>query len=225
MNRLSHFLPLAVVGLLSLQGSGCLPKPSTVATRSYLLAPLPAASPTTPGRQEPAIGVGIVKMPAYLLKTSLAVRAGTNEITYLESSLWAERLDLSFQRTLAANLSTRVPTDRIRLSSWSRHEVDRAVYVSVDRFDVDAQGSGTISAWWRITSASGDKTLQGGEFQTTRPGTPPSQRPDAVALTLSDLTAALSEEIAKALRNSLQSADSTPSLEKLPAPVPDQIIR
>lgn len=184
--------------------AGCLLKPNTVATRSYVLSPLPASAAVKAGDQPaPPIGVGLVKLPSYLLKTSLAVRSGSNEITYLDSSLWAERLDTSFQRTLAANLSTLLPTDQIRLSSWSHGEVVRAVYVNVDRFDVDVQGNGTLTAWWRITAGSGGATLKSGESHFTQPGPLPSSRPDAIATTLSALNTRLSETLAQALRESL----------------------
>ena len=46
---------------------------------------------------------------------------------------------------LAADLSVLVPTDRIRLSTWSNADVELAVFVSVEQFDVDAQGRGTPS--------------------------------------------------------------------------------
>lgn len=208
MNRPLRILSLAISGILSALTAGCLPKPNTVATRSYLLSPISPDRPSTnaPSSARPTVGVGIVQMPAYLLKPSLVVRSGTNEIHYLEASLWAERLDISFQRTLAANLATLLPTDQIRISSWSRDEVTRAVYVNVEQLDVDAQGTGTLAAWWRITGPTGDKALRSGEFRSTQTGRPPSQDPGAVAATLSVLTTRLSEQLATRLRESLAAA-------------------
>jgi uncharacterized lipoprotein YmbA len=208
MNRPHRIRHLAISGILAVLAAGCLPKPTTVATRNYLLSPIPPTRPSapTPTPTRPTLGIGIVQMPAYLLKPSLAVRSGTNEIHYLEASLWAERLDISFQRTLAANLATLLPTDQIRMSSWSRDEVARAVFVNVEQFDVDARGTGTLAAWWRITTPSGDKTVRSGEFRSTQSGPPPSQDPGAVAATLSVLTTRLSEQLASTLRESLAAA-------------------
>ncbi|MBL9172213.1 MAG: membrane integrity-associated transporter subunit PqiC [Verrucomicrobiales bacterium] len=205
MNRPQRIRNLVLPGALALLVTGCLPKPHTLATRSYLLSPVsPARTPgTTAAPAQPTLGIGIVQMPSYLLKPSLAVRSGSNEVRYLEASLWAERLDTSFQRTLAANLASLLPTDQIRISSWSRDEVVRAVYVNVEQFDVDARGTGTLAAWWRITNPSGDKTLRSGEFRSTQPGPPPSEDPGAVASTLSTLTTRLSEQLAATLRESL----------------------
>lgn len=205
-------LPLhALLGAACVFAVGCLPKPSTVATRSYVLSPFPALPPAGASAvRGPAIGIGNIRMPGYLLKTSIAVRSGTNEITYLESSLWAERLDTSLQRTLAANLSGLLPTDQIRLSSWSRGDASRAVYVRVDRFDVDSQGTGTLAAWWRITPGSSDPTLMSGEFRSSLSGPAPSLRPDAVASTMSQLAGQLSETIAKAIHHTLETTTEKP---------------
>ena len=52
-----------------------------------------------------SIGVGFVKMPAYLQRNSVAIRESANEIEYTENALWAERLDQCFQETLAADIS------------------------------------------------------------------------------------------------------------------------
>lgn len=208
MNRTHRIRSLAISGILAVLTAGCLPKPNTVATHSYLLSPIPPTRPSANSSSpvRPTLGIGIVQMPAYLLKPTLAIRSGTNEIHYLEASLWAERLDISFQRTLAANLATLLPTDQIRISSWSRDEVTRAVYVNVEQLDVDARGTGTLAAWWRITGPAGDKALRSGEFRSTQAGPPPSQDPGAVAATLSILTTRLSEQLATTLRESLATA-------------------
>ncbi|MFO1461090.1 MAG: PqiC family protein [Verrucomicrobiota bacterium] len=208
MKRPRRIQSVAVSGILAILAAGCLPKPNTVSTRSYLLSPSSPGRPSAPSPNpaRPTLGIGLVQMPSYLLKPSLAVRSGTNEIHYLEASLWAERLDISFQRTLAANLATLLPTDQIRISTWSRDEVARGVYVNVEQLDVDTRGTGTLAAWWRITGPSGDKTLRSGEFRSTLAGPPPSQDPGALAATLSVLTARLSEQLAATLRESLATA-------------------
>ena len=105
-----------------------------------------AAEPATTPRSSVAVGVGPVKLAAYLFNTSLAVRKGTNEIEYLPTAFWAERLDAGLQRVLAANLVTLLPTDQIRLSAWESGDVSVEVYVAIERFDVDANGGGVLVA-------------------------------------------------------------------------------
>jgi len=191
-------------GLICLLVSGCLFKPTTVKTRSFVLAPLSTSSGAPASKDPRSIGVGLVKLPPYLLRTSIAVRKDTHELEYLEASLWADRLDGALQRSLAANLSVLVPTDRIRLSTWSNADVELAVFVSVEQFDVDAQGRGTLIAWWRITTPSGDRTLKNGLAHLQRPGPSPYTHPEAIATTLSELTAELSETLAAAIQESVR---------------------
>src|SRR5438552_751127 len=89
---LSTALLVCAAGLLL---SGCFLKPVTVSTRRFILAPIPASEHLSPlphrGRgqgegasipQQLSVGVGFVKMPAYLLRNSIVVRKGANEIEY-----------------------------------------------------------------------------------------------------------------------------------------------
>jgi len=152
-------------------------KPAHSTTRYYVLTPV-AATPSGPGSL--AVGLGQVKLPAYLFNTSLAVRKGTNEIEYLDSSIWAERLDTGFQRVLAANLATVLTTDRIQLSTWQRDDVTAEVYVAIEQFDVDATGRGVLVARWRVVSPGGDKMLKAETSRLSRQAhhrTPVSQAP------------------------------------------------
>ena len=82
------------------------------------------------------------------------MRTGTNEIIYLESIEWAERLSTGLQRVLAANIGNLLPTERVRLSMWGPEEVTVEVEVNVERFDVDSHGQGVLMAWFpRAASA------------------------------------------------------------------------
>lgn len=91
------FLLFALAAGASLTGCGFL-KPARATAQHFDLTPLPAAERATALPGTLAVGVGQVKLPAYLFDTSLAVRRGTNEIDYLPSVLWAERLDVGVQR-------------------------------------------------------------------------------------------------------------------------------
>src|SRR5512145_71317 len=126
-------LLIAVAVCACLTGCGFL-KPARATAQHFVLTPVPATGPVTVAPGTLAIGVGQVKLPAYLFDTSLAVRKGTNEVQYRESVLWAERLDTGVQRVLAVNLSTLIPTDRIRLSTWRREEVSAEVHVAIGQF-------------------------------------------------------------------------------------------
>jgi uncharacterized lipoprotein YmbA len=146
------------------------------------------------------VGLGQVKLPAYLFETSLAVRKGTNEIEYLPSSLWAERLDTGFQRVLAANLSIVSPTEQVRLSAWQRDDVAAEVRVIIEQFDVDVRGRGVLVAGWRILSPGGEETLKAGATRLVRDGPPPDNSTSGAVATLSELVGDFSRELAQALK-------------------------
>ena len=161
---------------------------------------MPAGGSAAAAAGSITVGLGQVKLPAYLFNTSVAVRKGTNEVQYLPSALWAERLDTGIQRVLAANLATLLPTDRVRLSAWRSEDVGAEVYVVIERFDVDASGHGVLVAWWRILSPGGEETLKAGESRFTRQGPSPDTSPSGAIATLSDLMGDLSRQLAQALK-------------------------
>ena len=104
----------AGLGLALLMQAGCsfLPEPKADPTRYYVL--------TGPAVDEPAVGkvagacvVGLksVQIAPYLNGKAMIVRNATNEIAYQEFARWAEPLEVSVGRMVAARL---VGSDKIR---------------------------------------------------------------------------------------------------------------
>jgi uncharacterized lipoprotein YmbA len=176
--------------------TGCF-SPHTVATRHFILTPAPATAEATSGIR---LGVGVVKMPDYLLSNSLAVRKNAGEIRYLEGALWAERLDKGFARVLAANLSAMIPTDQVQVGAWLADDVTLEVHVTVEQFDVDQGGTGILAAQWSITAPGGTKILKSGESRLTKAGKSPTSDSQNIAATLSELTATFSQMLAETVR-------------------------
>ena len=194
-------IPLATsLALVSLIASGCLMGRNTVTPRQFVLSPIAKPPATEAFAKPPGIGVGLVRVPGYLQRASMAVRKDNNEIVYLDAAVWAERLDSLIQRSLAENLSTLVPTDSIRLSSWLKDEVHRAVFVTIERLDVTPEGQGNLVAWWRVTSSEGSKTYKDGEIRITQKPASPGVHPEGVADTISQLVAQMSQVLAQAVR-------------------------
>ncbi|HUD49532.1 MAG TPA: PqiC family protein [Candidatus Baltobacteraceae bacterium] len=188
--------------------SGCMFRPVTISTRHFALTPIPTSEPRQAALSDPeklSVGIGFVKMPSYLLRNSIAVRNGDNEIEYLEDALWSERLDESFQRDLAANLAELLPSDSIYLTDWAHDQVMVAVYISVQQFDVDINGHGTLIAQWRITAPGSDVPLKSGRARLDRTGVSPRGKPEVVAETLSDLAAQFSRDLARSIRETRRS--------------------
>jgi uncharacterized lipoprotein YmbA len=192
-------LSAALVLCGGLIGCGFL-KPAQPTARHFVLTPIAATGSVSASTNTLSIGLGRVKVPAYLFDTSLAVRKGTNEIEYLPSALWAERLDTGLQRVLAANLALVLPTDQVRLSAWRSDDVAAEVYVTVEQFDVDASGQGVLTAQWRILSPGGEKVLKAGGSRLVRKGSPPDAGASGAVATLSGLVADLSRQLAQALK-------------------------
>lgn len=198
------YITLALVCVIL---SGCMLRPVNSSTRHFTLAPIPTNEPrraVSSDAENLSVGIGFVKMPSYLLRNSIAVRKGADEIEYLENALWGERLDESFQRDLAANLADLLPSDRIYLTSWAHDQVMVAVYINVQQFDVDINGHGILIAQWRITAPGGDVPLKSGRTRLDRTGASPRGKPEVIAKTLSDLAAQFSRDLAQSIRENAQ---------------------
>jgi len=194
--------------MLSAGLTGCsFLKPAKSTTRYYVLTPV-AAQQNAAGSL--AVGLGQVKLSAYLFNTSLAVRKGTNEVEYLDSALWAERLDAGFQRVLAADLAIVLPAEQVRMSAWQKGDVAAEVYVTIEQFDVDANGQGVLLARWRILSP-GEKVLKAGSSRLSRQGPPMEAGASGAVATLSELVADLSRQLAQAFKETPLASRNSPS--------------
>jgi len=200
---LPRLVLVAITGVLL---TGCLLKPVTDSTRHFVLSPISTNEPAPTATEHLSVGIGLVKMPSYLLRNSMAVRNGGNEIEYIENARWAERLDQCFQRTLAANLSRLLPSDSVYVADWGRDQAQARVFINVQQFDVDTQGRGTLIAQWRIMAPDSDTSLKGGEVRLARTGPSPHGNADVIATTLSDLAAEFSRELAQSIRESVKSS-------------------
>jgi len=191
--------------------SGCsFLKPTKSSARHFVLMPISAIGSTNVSPGSIAVGLGQVKIPAYLFNTSLAVRKGTNEIEYLPSTFWAERLDCGIQRVLAADLALLLPTDRISLSTWLRNEVMAEVYVTIEQFDVDATGRGVLVARWRILTPGGDQVLMASSSRLSLQGPPPDPGVCGSIDTLNALVADFAVQLAQALKEPMAPSPATP---------------
>lgn len=204
MNRSNDLCLLLMMCSLGSLLSGCAIKPAPVSTRHFVLAPISAADHVPTTAQPAAVEVGFVMMPPYLLRDSMVVRKSAEEVQFLETALWSERLDQSFRHTLAENLLLLLSSDSRYLSAPQRNSSVVRVSVNVQQFDVDTEGRGTLRGVWRLTAAGADTPLKIGQVNLTRPGPPPRGNPQTVAATLSALLADFSREVLHALAESAQ---------------------
>jgi len=214
MNALStsyRFVVICAAGFC-LFGCSLVSPPKGITPRSFVLTPISGPSPT--GRTSSTnivVGIHAVKMPGYLLGKAFAMRRENNEIIYLESADWAERLDTTFQRVLATDLARLIPTDQVRLSRWGAEAVSVEVDVTVDRFDVNSRGEGSLVAWWRLLSPGDEKVLASGKFSASRKGPPPDKDALGASNLMSHLASDLAVMLARAIKESKSSYDGNPA--------------
>ena len=198
MKTPQSFSRLLLAGALCVAAASCF-SPRTVASRHFMLTPVaPTGNGASSGLR---LGVRVAEMPGYLMTTSLAVRKSPSEIKYLDGAFWAERLDHGFQRVLAADLSTMIPTDQVRLGAWRTDDVTLEVQVQVQQFDVDKDGKGNLVAGWRITSHGAGKVLKSGTARLTKSGKPFAGDAQNLVTTLSELTTDFSRALAQAVKD------------------------
>ena len=202
-------LRFAFVLLSAVLLSGCLLKTATVPARHFVLAPIPPDESGPAPKEHASVEIGFVKMPAYVLRDSMAVRNGTNEIEYLENALWAERLDQPFRRAVMADLYGSLP-ETIHFADSERIGQTVKIFINVDRFDVDTKGRGTLVAQWRIAASDGARSLTSGYTSLDRTGVSPRGNPAAIARTMSELTADFSSELTRSLSGSARTAAGSP---------------
>ena len=173
--------------------------PASDTSRHFVLISLPPTETANVASGTSRVDVVHVKIPSYLFNSSLAVRKGTNEIVYPPGTLWAERLNTGIPRVLAADLSSLLPSEQIRVAVGSSEDVAREIGVTIEQFDVSSSGQAVLIAKWRILSPGGEKILHSGESRLSRSGPAPDTDPSGAVATLSDLIADLSRQLAQAL--------------------------
>jgi uncharacterized lipoprotein YmbA len=198
---MKHLVSILFLGSLTVLFFGCSTlKPTSAPPRYFLLAPIPAQTatnstqPPLDSRQSrPAVlAIAPIRLPDYLNKKSIAIRKSTNEIEYLESALWAERLDEGFLRVLTAGLASRLPGYTIRRTASHKEGIELELQLTVQQFEVNTVGEGVLTAEWRVVSPAAGKTIKEGKFHASRQGPDPKRDPGGAVSTLTALIHELS---------------------------------
>jgi uncharacterized lipoprotein YmbA len=143
------------LGLLFITFLGC---SHSSPTRYYDLGPLPERK--APERSEAcvSIGIGPVKIPEYLDRSSIVTRVASHELMVAEFSRWAEPLEESFPRVLAENLSALLCTKTVLIFPWKGSiPLDYRIYVDVTRMDGKLGESAVLDVSWTIMGSAEKK--------------------------------------------------------------------
>jgi len=183
----------ALLTLLLLLG-GCSTK-----SEFYRLQPTVTASPGSrtlhPDR---ILGIGEIQVAGYLEKPELITRLTPSRLKLHEEQRWAGSLAGSIQEVLQQNLTTLLPGYTVLNYPWDEPVSDRyRLYVTVDRFDGDANGTVTFAGHWSLADRNESKVVTGEKFRYVEHGTPGIQ---GIVDTQNTLLERLSRRIASKVR-------------------------
>ena len=159
-----------------------------------------AESPDGAAPSGVTLGLGPVRLPAYLDRPELATRVATSEVSFSPNERWAEPLSASFRRVLAGNLATVLGTEDIVFFPWpAGTPVDWGVTVDVLRFERTTKGEVEVAARWAVRENGTGRIRIARETRHTEKasadGTP------AAVDAWNQAVAALSTDIAAAVRS------------------------
>ncbi len=183
-------------------------------TRFYTLSaetsPLAATSPIAGSSPPPSVGLTPVSVPKYLDRPQLVTRPDANAVELNEFDKWSEPLADLFRRTLAADMSRLLASERIHLMPVRRAvPIERLVDVQIGRFEAGADGAVTLEAQWQIYADDGARLIAQrssairepiGEASGAAKPASEAAKPEAIVAAMSRATARLAQDIATALR-------------------------
>ncbi len=128
----------------------------------YTLNPLTGmqAEANTPAAdQKLSIGVGPVEIPEMLDRPQIVTRSGPNKLKIDEFHRWAGRLDESFARVLAENISLLLGTDQVAVYPWQTDFKPRyRIALEIRYFEGQWGKDVLLEALWRVTSQESQQT-------------------------------------------------------------------
>jgi uncharacterized lipoprotein YmbA len=139
----------------------------------YTLDPLlqtvrsaPAEAAPAPGR----IGIGPVRLPAYLERAQIVTRAGDHTLAINDFHRWAGPLDEEILRVLVASVRAALPGAEVLSYPWDRRrEPAHRVRLTVQRFDGQAGGRVHLMGSWQLTCSTAPKQNQDRLFDIAEP--------------------------------------------------------
>lgn len=157
-------------------------------------APAPAAA-----AQEIAVGIAPVDFPAYLERREIITRSSSNELIVDRFHQWASPLRADFERVLAADVGTLLPTRRAAVLPFRRaFPLDYEVRMTVDRFERLADGTVVLEARWVVLEQVGERPISIEDAKISIPNVA-SDYPSVVAA-MSRAVAELSRRVADDIR-------------------------
>ena len=191
---------IAAIYLLSLLFiCGCASKSPNYYVLNSLQSGAPSAEKAR-AQNDLTIGVGPVKIPAYLDRPEITTRSAPDSLQFAEFDKWAEPLEKNLTRVIAENLATLLSTDRIGVFPWlNSAQVQYQVTVDITQLERMPDGKVILAARWNILGDQGENMLV---IESSRFSIPiESAGYEAIASAESRAVEALSREIAAAVKS------------------------
>lgn len=145
---------LVVLAVLTLVG-GCASSPPA---HFYVLTPVANEAPARVSQL--ILGVGPIRLPAYLDQPQMVKRVTPNRVDVEELERWGGPLEREVTRVLAQNLTRLLGTARVVSHPWEGAiPVDVQIIAEVRRFDAGADGAVHLDAVWSLFEGEGRRLL------------------------------------------------------------------
>ncbi len=181
--------------MLSITLAGCA---TSTPSRFYLLTPGEAA-PEGPALKDLVLGIGPVRLAAYLERPQIVARKSANRLKVEEFDRWGGTLEANITWVVAENLSRDLGTESVVTFPWERALVPGyQVTIDVRQFDLIRPDEVRLTALWRLLGPRGDKLHAIRKSDIREPVTGEGFEPQVAAQ--SRALAQMSLEIAEAVR-------------------------
>jgi uncharacterized protein len=167
--------------------------------RTYVLSPPVAPTPNLSAAADAGLHLQPVLLPDYLDTTEIMLRSGQHELKASPTGQWGERLSDGMTQALAADLAVRLPREAVTIGPAAGPPA-RQIVVTVDAFDVQADGHCVLTARWTILKADNTTVLAAGQqdFVTAAAGTAPKLDDAGIVAAMAATVQELSDRIAAA---------------------------
>ena len=169
------------------------------------------SSTVADGPQDPddavVLGLGPMRMAAYLNRSQIVTRGAGAEIKVDEFSRWAEPLAVAFHRIVSTDVDNTMDGVTVLAFPWEsavRSQVDYRLLGDVIRFDADRAGRVVLETQWGITVVNSGETAVPPRRIRYEAQTGSPDDPAAVASAMNEALAKFSRDIASEMQAVLQ---------------------
>jgi uncharacterized lipoprotein YmbA len=164
------------------------------------LTGLQAEANTPVTDQRLSIGIGPVEIPIMLDRPQIVTRSGPNKLNIDEFNRWAGRLDESFARVLAQNISLLLATDQVAVYPWQTDfKPLYRIALKINYFEGQWGKDVLLEAIWSVTGLQ-SQTTPGMQKTTINEPLSAEQNYEALVAAHSRAIARLSRDIAQEIQ-------------------------